>query len=397
MLVDDIFLVDNIVLVAFPERDVEEPVELQQEGCEIIFYDLDGAKVSQYSTFTEITPILDVQFESVETGCGGFSVTFDHRLTEVSRGFQVDIHIFGERTPRYTGKLMEMPEPGSTKNTWEYQGHGFFDDLEYCEVHRTYINVEVAAIVNDIMKQDIQPFTRIAYDGTQIEQPVPPYKCVFLEFNRVSAKEALSELGDYAQNYQWGVGPGRTFFFKRINPNVVQDATKWVGRHLRVYRPESDISRIVNAITVLSGEINPATDDNFATDMTEPLSIADYGRRWKKMTIPSALNIADAERWGQQQLDAQAWPIESAKALNIELFQRDKIEARGKARIYDKDGVAYELPIKRATYKLRGGKIVCDVNLGKLDYVPMDEEYVKMNRRLKTLEVLEQLNTKGTA
>jgi hypothetical protein len=370
-------------------------------GWQILVYDRDDEIVHQFSSYQGECIVERFRFEMVETGCGSFALTFNEFPTSpsIDYKFRVEIYLFGERSPRYAGHVLERPKEGMTDNKYEFRGHGLYYQLETCRVNTSYEVTEIGTIVRDIMINWVQPFTDIRYIGTQVITPL--WLATELNFDRVSAKTALTDCAEYATNYVIGVDADRGFYFKPLSTDVTIDATKWIDQHSDELKEEEDISDIINELDVLSGELDTEAEEgatNYALTVRDLPSQALYGIRWEKQTIPSALSLFDAIRWGNYWLSSKVGPVERARIRNVELFNSDRIEAFGYMRYTNKLGQERELPIKRVRYIVQSTERArIDVDLGDVDFAAVDEAYVDMLRRIKDEENLQQSNVEQLA
>lgn len=156
---------------------------------------------------------------------------------------------------------------------------------------------------------------------------------------------------------------------------------------------DEDIEPIRNDLDILGGSIQDKS--NFLINVQDATSIAAYGRRWGKLTAPEILDQADAQRWGNWQLSKLKDPVQKGAVKNVELFQK-KIEAEGKARIFDKDGNKIELAIKKVRYRCSSSGIIANLELGELE-LPVEREIVNLLRDLEKERALAQANVKSLA
>jgi len=402
------FLDAGFLSIPIGAEEAEEPEPTPEVdvtgrwGYRIIFYDSDWDKVGEYSSDMGSPPVISLKFEVVQTGSGAFTLELVEMPTfSFTYLCHIKVFLWGqpESEPIYAGRVLKIPDERTTKDTFKYSGHGLYHDLEFCGVNRSYQDMEVSAIVKDILVNDIQPYTSIGYSGPKIVQTSPSYKVSEINFDRVSAKDALKDLAEYAYNvdnelpYEFGVDADGDLFFRPISVAVVVDAVKWVGYHVESFEPKEDIEPVRNKIDIICGAIDEVESSNYADTVSDGTSQGLYGVRWTKKTIPSALTAADALRWGRYQLYLLKDPKQSAKAKNIDLQNEGLIIARGKARVFDGEGVELELPIKKAAYTVSADKAIrCDLDLGDLELQPLDAQYIDMLRRLKKEEALQAAN-----
>jgi len=360
-----------------------------ERGIKLKFYNPEGVKQGEIGDDTQQGIILNVNFTLMEFGCESFSICLAKKPNfAIEYRTRVDIHLFNDNNPWFSGYVMKMPVEGNTKIEYKYTGFGFYYQLETCIVDKKYTNTEVSEIVDDIIQTFVEPKTDIVYDSYKIENT--GYTINEIEFNKVTAKEALSDLAEIAQNFVIGAEEDRKFFFRAINTSVNNNAIKVVGKHTKAYVLEKDASEILNKIYILAGKITSGS--NYICTVEDEASQNTYGIREGTLTIPSSLNASDAQRWGNYKLNEKKDPIEKAKVQDIDL-QLNIIKADGKARIFDKSGNKKELYIKKVSYEISSKGVKCDMELGKL-FLPISEEILNLLRDLKNETELQRANVK---
>lgn len=304
-----------------------------RRGIKLKFYNPEGVKQGEIGDDTQAGMILDVNFDLLELGCGQFDFVLAKKPGfTVEYRTRVDIHLFNDTNPWFSGYIMELPEEGTTEVEYRYGGFGFYYQLETCIVDQKYINTEISLIVKNIIQTFVEPKTDIVYDEAKIEDT--GYTVNEIEFNKVSAKKALDDLAEMAQNFMIGVEEDRKFFFRAIQTSVNYAAIKVVGKHFRRYILEKDTSGILNKIYILAGKITSGS--NYICTVEDAASQSAYGIREGALTIPSSLNLSDAQRWGNYRLSHLKDPIEKAKVEDVDL-ELSIIKAIGKARIFGRE------------------------------------------------------------
>ncbi|MCX5657842.1 MAG: hypothetical protein NTZ48_06435 [Candidatus Omnitrophica bacterium] len=356
-------------------------------GIKLKFYNTSGTKIGEIGSDIENSKILDVDFALEEFGCGKFSFVLSGSPSfTIEYRTRVDVHLFNDSDPWYSGYVMNLPITGSTELEYKYAGFGYYYQLETCIIDKSYTNAEISAIAKDIVATFVEPGTDIVYDATLFTDT--GYTINSINFNKVTAKKALNDLAEMAQNYIMGVGENRKLFFKPVNTDVNVDAIRHVGKNLEKYKPEEDTSEILNKIYILAGLITDGS--NYICTVEDEDSQETYGVREGVLTIPSSLNVNDAQRWGNYKLSKLKDPVEKAVAEGITLKQI-VIKADGKARIFDKYGNKKELYIKRVSYKVSPDGTICSMELGELD-IPISKDILKILRDLKNEVELQQIN-----
>jgi len=313
-----------VVLIYYPPT---------KRGIKLKFYNTEGIKQAEIGDDTQQGMILDVNFDLLELGCGQFNFTLARKPDfTIDYRTRVDIHLFNDANPWFSGYIMELPIEGTTEVEYGYAGFGFYYQLETCIVDKKYTATEISAIIKDIIQTFVEPKTDIVYDATKIENT--GYTVNEIEFNKVTAKKALDDLAEMAQDFVMGVEEDRKFFFRAIQTSVNYDAIKVIGKHFSRYVLEKDTSGILNKIYILAGKITSGS--NYICMVEDLGSKTTYGIREGTLTIPSSLNLSDAERWGNYKLSRLAYPVEKAKVEDVELYM-NIIKAKGKARIFGRE------------------------------------------------------------
>lgn len=365
-------------------------------GVKIIIYNTEGIKLAEISNEVQKGIIQEITFEHVESGCGDFSFTLLREFTqiEIMYRYRIDIHLYGSQTPWYSGYIMTRPRTGKTSKTYTYSGFGFYNQLETCRIEHHYDednypngdDRQVSRVVDHIARTFIEPKTDIVYNGGKIVGMT--FIVSDINFDKVTAKSAFGDLVDIAQDYTVGVDELRELFFRPVNNGVNPACIKFVGKHIKEFEPKEDTSEIRNRLYINSGTITDGS--NYICTVEDTDSQAAYGLLEDVLTIPTALSESDAQRWGQYKLSTLKDPVKSAKVSGIEI-NGTLIKAYGKARIYDKDGISYEYPIKKVKYKVTSSGITADLELGKLDR-PLTEEILDLMRNLENQEKLQASN-----
>lgn len=259
---------------------VDYTYPLQASGFAIRFYDDEGIRVKEYSSDMQNNPVLELEFEHEQTGCGYFSFTLAKIPSdfEIAYGMRVDIHLFGDNNPWYSGYITVKPSKGTTKDTVTYEGYGFYGQLSDIIVNHTYDNTEISNIVRELMISDIEPKTDVVYSSTQITST--GYTATKLKFAYVTAKDAIEDLADYAGNFIVGVDEYRKLFFKPENSAINEDSRFWVGWHIHTFEPEVSIDDVRNHLFIKAS-------GKYVTKLT-----ADITASQTSIAVASAANIS---------------------------------------------------------------------------------------------------------
>lgn len=357
----------------------------------IDFYDANGQRTASVGSDAKDSPLIEAEFKLDEHGCAEFSLSLahDHEI-EISYNQRVDIRLFGDPQPWYSGYIQVRPVAGTTENIWKYSGYGFFEQLEHVIVKRNYANRDIAAIASDIIATDIEPGTGARYNESNIY--ATGYTASAISFDYATAKECLKQLSEFAVNYRYGVDQYRDVFFRPLVTEINENSRLWVGHHVEEFIPEEDVSTVVNVVYVQGGTLN-SSGSNIMYQTSDAESIEKYGKREAVLSIPSAYSASDATRWGDNELQALKDPQRTAKldGIHNEIAKRN-IRPEGMARITTYDGkVSYDYPIQTVRYSLSSEGIVMTMELG--EYVEgLEQIIVKMARDAKSAELLQRGN-----
>jgi ribosomal protein L31E len=362
----------------------------------VVVYNADGTQRGRFGSDMGDNPVIKLEFEQDENGCAGFTLTLGKLPGfPLDYGDRVDIHLFDDVQPWYSGYVISKPLAGSTSETYVYKGDGFVTQLKRILVNGSYENQDISVIVKNIIQTLVEPNTGILYRSSKIV-PVG-YVASRIEFAYTDANEAIKELAEFAANFVYGVDAYREFFFKPINTEINESARFTVGRHLSEYIPEESIDNIINRIHVRTSNTSEEASGILAT-VEDAGSQAAYGLREAVKTIPSALTEADATQWGQTQLIRYKDPVASATVKGVQLWYMTaagtysvrKLTPEGKARITSEDGsVSRDYPISKVKYSISSAGITCSLTLGDTsDHY--EKIIVDLARRQKQAELMDQ-------
>ena len=369
---------------------------------QVIFYNRDGTKTAIFGNNTEDNSFSQLQFELTKTGCGGATLSFKKfpAFTEIMYGQRIDIHLFGDKRPWYSGYVMTRPDSGGTSDDYKITCYGYFNKLERVLIFGEYANKEIAEIVKDICRQ-AEKKTGIAFNQSKIYKV--GYNISKIVFDGVSAKEALEQLSEFATDYVYGVDEYHEFYFKPRVDEINEEARFWVGAHLNSFIPSQDISKIVNYARIKGAAVDGQGESWLAT-VEDKASQEQYGISEAVWTLPTAYTAKDAERWGQSELDKVKNPKLSAKVGGVELnypkpdgvFWVRRLSVDGQALITDKDGKARQYPITKLKYTVSGDKgISCDMELGEPPTPPISKYLLDIERNARNNELLQQASNKA--
>ncbi len=320
--------------------------------------------------------LVSMKFELLDSGCGSFEIELTKRYA-IDHGYRVDIHLWNDPLPWYSGFVQEPQIPGGTNRTWTYQGYGGTALFDRVLVTKTYPGQKVHLIAQDLFKQAEIKQKRISYDESQIDaskfSTVSELKCL-----NTPLKTVLKQVANLAGGYVYGVDERRRMFFKKPSNNV--DMHAWVGKHIETSDPRSDSSKIVNSMRVKAGKVRidiSSTSIYYKTNwVQEPLehkgkgsSQELYGVCEGVYSAPNVLSLIDAMRAAAVELKRLKDPKVSNKVRSF-IFKGDRVSCEGKARIIGADGSQLILDKKKFTFTIRGSKVELQGDLGELERAP---------------------------
>lgn len=372
----------------------------------VIAYNTDGTISAVFGAGSEGDYLKSVQFEIAETGCSSFTIVFTKlpdkaELTYMQR---VDIHLYGDPQPWFSGYVETIPIEGTTETEYTVKGYGYYNALDSVIVFGEFANQDAANIVRTFARQAEKNIGTVFNADKVIDTN---YTIEKLVFDGVTLKDALKTLSEFAIDYVYGVDERRQIFFKPRDTDINEQARFWVGQHLDSYTPSWDASKVVNWARIKGGNVDDE-GEQWLTVVEDTASQAKYGLRGDVWTLPEAYDVSDAKRWGESQINELKEPQKTAKLKNVRLeypnadgsFNVRKLTTEGQAIVTTTDGVAEEYPITKLKYKIEAAKgIYCEIELGKKQST-VDRYFAKLDRDAKATEALsgaaiKQLSTGG--
>lgn len=362
-------------------------------------YNADGTKLTELGSGVGNNPVLALNFELLTTGCGAFEMRLGElpATASLNYGMRLDIHLFGDAAPWYSGYITERPVTGTTARPYTFKGYGFFQQLDWVLVGNTYEDMDISTVAKNILQTIVEPDTQITYASAKIIRV--GYAVTKLRFDNVSAKEALKELSEFATSYVYGVDERREFFFRPVRNSINEQARLHVGVHVLEYNPTEDLKDLCN-YAVIKGSTLDSNGSNVLATVESAASQSAYGMRKKVLDIPAAVGVADAARWGAAEIDRLKDPQRRAtvKGLKLEYPNADgtfnvrRIKPDGLAAITTTDGDVHEYPITEIKYTLAGGSAwVADLTLGEPEKSYADW-YVEAVRANKNSDYIQSAN-----
>lgn len=117
---------------------------------ELRFYDRDDNLVKIISSKSQNFPLISpgLEFEFLQDGgCGFFGFTSSEDLN-LDYNYKCEIYIYEQKW--HTGYITKLPKIG-TRTTYEYQGWGHFEQIDWQTIKETYIGDELSVIAEDVL------------------------------------------------------------------------------------------------------------------------------------------------------------------------------------------------------------------------------------------------------
>lgn len=338
------------------------------EGWKILFYDKADKtqKVGELSSDIGTGVVSSINFNLVKTGCGDFDIVLAVDpanlpfMVEYNQG--IEIYLYHDSNPWYAGYITEMPVSGSSKRPWTIKGSGYFNQLETCIVNQDFTVEEISDIVRDLMTGFVEDKTDIIYADYKILET--NYTASDIRFDHETAKKAIQQLTDLAQNFIFGVDEKRELFFNGTDPSVNPLAIFSVGKHIDAIDIDENAEKVTNRIYVKAGNLAGTPKTNIRATCNDYNSQIIYGIREKVMTAPAIRDDADAERWGNWQISNLKKPKKKGKIKWAD-SSNGPIRAKGKTRIFDENGNKHEFAVEKVAYSIDSSGIKCSLNLGQ--------------------------------
>lgn len=362
----------------------------------VIAYNKDGTKTAVFGSGAESNALSKLKFEITSTGCGTCQLTFRKLPDNADLDYmqRIDIHLFGDSQPWYSGYILTRPVDGTTETEFKFEGYGYYNKLDSILIFETYENTDVGAIARDIA-QKAEKAQGLVFNATKI--PNVGYSPAKIVFDGVTAAEALDTLTDFALDYVYGVDEYRSIYFKPRDTSVNEQARLTVGKHVGSYTPSWDASKVVNWARIKGGNIDDQGEQWLCT-VEDTASQEEYGLRQEVWDLPSAYEVADAKRWGENQIARYKEPTKSAKLKNVLLeypypdgtFNVRHMSTDGQAEVRRLDGKTETFPITKITYTVSGADgIKADLELGEPVF-SVDKYLLELERKAADLEQSQQ-------
>ena len=290
-------------------------------------YKKDGTRTAIFGGGSEANALNEVTFEITSTGCGQCQLTFYRQPDNAQLDYmqRIDIHLYGDRKPWYSGYIISRPIEGTTDTKFVYKGYGFYNRLENVMLWKTYENTDVGDIVRDIARQVERQTLQVVYNDSKIQSV--GYSPTKLVFDGVTVKEALNTLADFAVDYVYGVDEYRCLYFRRRETSVNEQARLTVGKHITSYTPSWDVSKLVNWARIKGGSVDDQ-GEQWLCIVEDKDSQNRYGVHQAVWNLPEAYDAADGcgyQRQDQGIFDAvevvAATPLPEFDDVGTQLYE----------------------------------------------------------------------------
>lgn len=286
-----------------------------EPSIQVYFYNRQGRRLGQASTEQGVVRLIKATFTLTENGCGSaeLDLTTDLGFT-LDLGYYIDIHLFHSETPWYSGLISRVPRTGNLsdrENTLHVRCFGFYSMLEKCILKgdglrpTSFALTDVTSIVVSLATGFIGPKIGAVINPSKIE-PVD-YLATSLNFEMATARKALEDLSEIAQNYVFGVDASRSFFFRRRERGTSRESA-FPTHHVSEVNVERNLESLVNRVYVRSGDLDSGSNPVIMREAKD--SQRQYGLHEKLLSAPTILNSADILRWADYQLQQGQDPLE---------------------------------------------------------------------------------------
>lgn len=112
-------------------------------GTKIIIYDSTGLKKFEIGDDIRDNKIISLNFSENPHGCVSFNFTLSQYIAALYN-YRVDVYLYGQNVPWFSGYINKKPKVGSTETTFKYEGYGYYDQLETCIIDKEYFAIQPA-------------------------------------------------------------------------------------------------------------------------------------------------------------------------------------------------------------------------------------------------------------
>lgn len=244
-------------------------------------------------------------------GCGNCDISISISFEELTNYIKPDyeIRIFAALAGTsaelvYRGFVEDYRPKISIPDGVRISTSGYFGQLKRVPVIRTYTNMEISAIIKDILDQDILPNTSIFYEAANIEDS--GFVVDTIEFNTM-ADDAISTLARLAGNFEYGVDRNLDFYFKEKSTTIKHFVR--IKKDVKNFDEINDYSNIINRY-IIKGK------DGFSDTVDNTESQTLYGIRTKIISNSAITTTAVSQRYGSM-LIAESARIARRASINI--------------------------------------------------------------------------------
>lgn len=360
------------------------------------FYDNENIKVAEIQSNVANNKVVSLTFEENETGCGEMTFVTSEILSYIENLQRVDIHLFGDEIPWWSGYILTLPQSGGTDTKFTYKAHGYYNVLEKIMLYETYESKSVSFIVQDIARK-LEENYNIVYNSSKLESVT--YTVTKLKFDGVTVKDALQDLADFAVDFVFGVDYNRNLYFRSRETDVNEEARLWIGKHISSFEASENVDDIVNSAKVKNS--NTTSTSTWITEVEDTTSQATYGLCQETWSLPSSYDEADANAWATNKMLESAVPVRSATVKNIKLeyknadgsFNARKMSTIGQAAIHKLDNTTETYPISKLKYTISASKGIelTTMTLGTKEFT-LSNYLANIERNIKVNEWLADAN-----
>jgi hypothetical protein len=284
----------------------------------IDFFTLSDNFIDSISTFSESLTKIGIEFtDELIGGLKEFTLTLNRDFS-IQIFDQMIVKLYMNNVHWWTGIIKIKPTNDNNSQVIDYRGVGLIEQLGKEEINLVYQNTTVKAILDDLF--GVQMITTdIFFDSTKI---VPPdIAIVKLEFNNKTLLDCLDELLEICNvdfnnyEYRYYIDVDRFIAFDSIDKDIIQDSL-FEGYDYQAPAVTVNSGKIINEVKIFRAQENSQTVELVDT-LTDPDSIANYGKVDKKITINDYADIDDATYIGRAQIERYKEPIKIIKVNDI--------------------------------------------------------------------------------
>lgn len=221
----------------------------------------------------------------------------------------------------YVGELIFQPNEDKREPVYEYSGKGFWNHLKKNKISNTWQNKTMTFIVNDIIQNYVEPYTKIIYNPSLISCP----NLILSHFEiknkyPLEALENILETANYdpdTAEYYLGINNERQFFFLPINEDI--NYGLFEGFQYQEPDTKTDIKKIINYIEIFRMK-QASNETEYVSTIQDTTSQEQYGiQADKNFVIASFIDQTTVERIARAKIERNKNPKTrvSVKSLNV--------------------------------------------------------------------------------